>query len=111
MKLSYMILCMVLMAGMTYLHPGASHCDLQKEDQERFYTVLFVLCAVCGLAAMTFPVNHSTGVSIGEGVRGRCRYVPLFLWLSLNKGLLARCSGLVGGKRVFGSKLLSQSDD
>lgn len=70
--------------------PGASHGDLQKEDQERFYTVLFVLCAVCGSGGHDLPgyfLQYRRFHRGREHTGGGGRHADLlFCWLSLTKG-------------------------
>ena len=68
MKLSYMILCMALMAGMTYLIRVLPMVIFRKKIRSVFIQSFLYYVPYAVLAAMTFPaIFYSTGASTGEG--------------------------------------------
>ena len=68
MKLSYMILCMALMAGMTYLIRVLPMVIFRKKIRSVFIQSFLYYVPYAVLAAMTVPaIFYSTGASTGEG--------------------------------------------
>ena len=91
MKLSYMILCMALMAGMTYLIRVLPMVIFRKKIRSVFIQSFLYYVPYAVLAAMTFPaIFYSTGASTGEGrcLGAAAGTLTAGLLAFFNKGLL-----------------------
>lgn len=66
--MSYLLACMALMAGMTYLIRALPMAIFRKKIKSVFIQSFLYYVPYAVLAAMTFPsILYSTGASSGEG--------------------------------------------
>ena len=107
MKLSYLVICMAIMAGMTYLIRVLPMAIFRKRIKSVFVQSFLYYVPYAVLAAMTFPaIFYSTGASTGEGnVLGAAVGTAVAVLLAfLRKGLLTVAVG--ASAAVFLAQLL-----
>jgi len=96
MKMSYLLICMFIMAGMTYLIRVLPMAIFRKKIKSVFIQSFLYYVPYAVLAAMTFPaIFYSTGASSGEGsVWGAAAGTVVAVILAfLRKGLLTVAVG------------------
>ena len=96
MNMSYLLICMGIMAGMTYLLRVLPMAIFRKKIKSVFVQSFLYYVPYAVLAAMTFPaIFYSTGASTGEGsIWGAAAGTAVAVLLAfLRKGLLTVAVG------------------